>query len=171
MINNKLSAEEIIKLLDLKPHPEGGFFRETYRSNEGISASALPPRYGEDRDFGTAIFYMLTPGTFSAMHRIRSDEIFHFFLGDPATMLQLHPDGHGEIIALGHDIEAGQRLQVIVPRGVWQGMFLNDGGQFALMGTTVAPGFDFRDFEIGDRQALIKEFPKYAQLIKRLGGK
>jgi len=163
-----MDAEKVIRLLGLEPHPEGGFYRETYRCEERIPKSALPSRYTGDRSFGTAIYYLLTPEKFSAMHRIKSDEIFHFYLGDPATMLQLHPDGSSEVITLGHDIRAGQQLQVVVPAGTWQGIFLNDGGSFALMGTGVAPGFDFDDFEIAQRESLKKRFPRRADLIERL---
>jgi uncharacterized protein len=163
-----LDAKAIIRQLGLEPHPEGGFYRETYRSNESIAAAALPPRYGNDRSLCTAIFYLLTPDSFSALHRLQSDEVFHFYLGDPVTMLQLHGDGRGETTVLGQDIMAGQQLQVIVPRGVWQGMCLNDGGRFALLGTTVSPGFDFDDFEVGTRNALKREYPSCADLIERL---
>jgi len=163
-----MDAEIIIELLGLKPHPEGGYYRETYRSDEKIPRSALPSRYAGDRNAGTAIYYMLTPETFSAMHRIKTDEIFHFYLGDPVTMLQLHPDGRGETITLGGDIEAGHCLQCVVPKNVWQGMCLDQDGKFTLMGTTVAPGFDFDDFEIGNRDELIKKYPEHKKLINRL---
>jgi uncharacterized protein len=163
-----MDAETIIARLGLQPHPEGGFYRETYRSPETIAAAALPPRYGKDRNLSTAIYYLLTPDSFSSLHRLQSDELFHFHLGDPVTMLQLHGDGRGETITLGHNILAGQQLQAVVPRGVWQGMFLNDGGRFALLGTTVSPGFDFADFEVGIRDALILQYPSYAAHIERL---
>ncbi len=163
-----MDAQTIIRQLGLQLHPEGGFYRETYRSGETIAAAALPPRYGKDRSFSTAVYYLLTPDSFSTLHRLRSDELFHFHLGDPVTMLQLHDDGRGETIILGQDIVAGQQLQVVVPRGAWQGMFLNDGGRFALLSTTVAPGFDFADFEVGSREALILQYPSHRALIDRL---
>ena len=162
-----MDAEAIIRHFGLQPHPEGGFYRETYRSNETIAAAALPPRYGEDRSFATAIYYLLTPDCFSSLHRLQSDEIFHFHLGDPVTMLRLH-DGRGETITLGHDVLAGEQLQVWVPRGVWQGMSLNPGGRFALLSTTVSPGFDFADFEAAARDALILQYPSFAAQIERL---
>ena len=164
----EMDAQTIIRQLGLQPHPEGGFYRETYRSCETIAAAALPSRYGKDRHFSTAIFYLLTPGSCSTLHRLQSDEVFHFYAGDPATMLQLHGDGRGETIVLGQDIAAGQHLQVVVPEGVWQGMFLNDGGAFALLGTTVSPGFDFDDFDVGARAALTRQYPSCAALIERL---
>ena len=161
-------VEQIIERLGLSPHPEGGCYRETYRSNEKIPPSALPGRYVGERCFGTAIYYLLTPGTFSRLHRLASDEIFHFYLGDPAIMLQLHPDGEGRQITLGPDLLAGQCVQVVVPRGVWQGTVLSEGGRFALLGTTVAPAFEFDDFELGDRAALSRQYPEYARHIERL---
>lgn len=164
-----MNAETIIRLLALRPHPaEGGYFRETYRSGEALAAAALPARYGGDRNLATAIYYLLPPGGRSLLHRLKSDEVFHFYLGDPATMLLLHGDGRSETIVLGQDLAAGEQLQAVVPRGAWQGMFLNDGGAFALLGTTVAPGFDFEDFELGPRDALIGQFPARATLIERL---
>jgi uncharacterized protein len=164
-----MDAETIIRQFGLQPHPsEGGFFRETYRSREGVAASALPARYGKDRNFSTAILYLLAPDHFSTLHRLQSDEVFHFYVGDPVTMLQLHGDGHGETIVLGQDILAGQQIQVVAPRGAWQGMFLNQGGAFALLGTTVSPGFDYEDFQLSDRKTLLDQYPAYAELIERL---
>lgn len=161
------SAEELIALLQLRPHPkEGGYFRETYRADEGVTVP--PARYVGPRCFGTAIFYLLTPNTFSAMHRLGSDEIFHFYLGDPVCMLQLDADGTGRTVTLGSDIVQGQEIQVVVPRGVWQGSFLAAGGAFALLGCTVAPGFEYADYETGDRLALVEQYPKFADLIRQL---
>lgn len=161
-----LTAEKIITTLNLKPHPaEGGFFSETYRSDETLRKSCLPGRYTSDRSFGTAIYYMLTPETFSMMHVLASDEIFHFYLGDPLEMLLLRPDGGGEILTLGHGIENGMKLQVVVPRGVWQGMRLLPGGKFGLVGTTVAPGFDFADYSEGSREELCLGYPAFREKI------
>jgi predicted cupin superfamily sugar epimerase len=127
----------------MKPLPgEGGYYVETYRASEKISETALPAGYTDQRSFSTATLYLLTPNTFSALHRLKSDEIFHFYLGDPVTMLQLHPDGPSEVTTLGQDIMNGQRVQVTVPKNSWQGCFLNEGGRFALMGCTAAPGFE-----------------------------
>jgi predicted cupin superfamily sugar epimerase len=164
-----VNVDEIIQLLGLQPHPqEGGYFAETYRSQEAIPGPALPNRYPSKRSFGTAIYYLLTPDTVSALHKLESDEIFHFYLGDPVTMLQLHPDTSTSVITLGQDILAGQQLQVVVPRGTWQGSLLQEGGDFALLGCTVAPGFDYRDYESGDRDDLLKEYPEHEELIVRL---
>jgi len=164
-----MTAEEIIELLKLKPHPkEGGFFSETYRADETISADFLPPRYTGPRAFGTCIYYLLTPTTFSAMHRLQSDEIFHFYLGDPVEILQLLPNGTGKTVMLGADLRAGTQPQVVVPRGVWQGSRLVAGGKFALLGCTVAPGFDFADYEDARRDDLVRNYPQFQQEIVAL---
>jgi uncharacterized protein len=162
------SAEELIAFLKLQPHPkEGGFFRETYRSTTRLAAMHLPPHYGGERSASTAIYYLLTPGTFSAIHRLATDEIFHFYLGAPVRMLHLDAAG-GQEIVLGPDITSGHQVQVVVPRGVWQGSILEPGGSFALLGCTVAPGFDYGDYEHGKRDELLQQFPAYADLIRRL---
>jgi uncharacterized protein len=163
-----MDAQTIIRQLALQPHPEGGFYRETYRCDDGLPADALPTRYTGPRNFSTAIYYLLTPGNFSSLHRLRSDEVFHFYLGDPVTMLQLHADGRAETIVLGQDLAAGQQLQVVAPKNVWQGTLLNEGGRFALLGCTVAPGFDFKDFELANRADLIPQYPSHAAWIERL---
>lgn len=163
------TAQEIIDRLNLQPHPnEGGYYVETYRCDENIPEQGLPDRYGSEKSFGTAIYYLLTPETFSEFHRLPTDEIFHFYLGDPVTMLQLHPDGSHDIITLGTDLLAGHKPQVVVPRGTWQGSFLNEGGDFALMGATVSPGFDFSDYESGKRGPLVEKYPAQRELITRL---
>ncbi len=163
------TPQDLIAFLNLQPHPkEGGHFRETYRAAEVIAASALPGRYAAPRAHCTAIYYLLMPGTFSALHRVASDEIFHFYLGDPVRMLQLHSDGQGETLTLGSDIMAGQQVQAVVPRGVWQGSMLEPGGRFALFGCTVSPGFDYADYESADRQTLLQAFPRFADMITQL---
>jgi uncharacterized protein len=164
-----LTPQEIIALLHLKSHPEeGGFYRETYLSDEKITVANLPPRYSSERAFSTAIYYLLTPQTCSRLHRLKTDEIFHFYLGDPVTMLLLNPDGSSQEITLGPDITNGQQLQVVVPRYTWQGSFLMAGGQVALMGTTMAPAFDNADFEAAERDALMVKYPARKDLILRL---
>jgi len=161
-----LTAYQIIALLNLTPHPkEGGYFRETYRSSETILEKALPSKYQGIRSFGTAIYYLLTPETFSSIHRLHSDEIFHFYLGDPVEMLQLRPDGSGRVLIMGSDILNGMQPQVVVPRGVWQGAKLIKDGKFALLGTSVSPGFEFIDYESGRRDDLIKAYPQFQDLI------
>ena len=158
---NLPTAEEVIAALGLEPHPlEGGFFRETYRTSQTM--------HGQERALKTAIYYLLTPQTFSMMHRLPGDEMFHFYLGDPVTMLHLHPDGSGRVVTFGPDLLAGQRPQVLVRGGVWQGASSAPGGQLALLGTTMAPGFAYADYQTGDRAALVAKYPKFAEIITRL---
>ena len=162
------TPDELITYLKLQPHPkEGGFFRETYRAAASLSPGALPGEYGSPRSLSTAIYYLLRPGTFSALHRLKSDEIFHFYLGDPVRMLQLEPDGKGRTLVLGPRILQGQHVQVVVPAGTWQGSLLEPGGTFALLGCTVAPGFDYNDYEEGT-PALADQYPEFTTLIQAL---
>ncbi|HXN28284.1 MAG TPA: cupin domain-containing protein [Candidatus Acidoferrales bacterium] len=162
-----LTAEEIRALLQMRPHPiEGGYFAETHRGAPVLPQSLLPG-YPGDRAISTAIYYLLTPDTFSAMHRVRGDEMFHFYLGDPVEMLQLKADG-GEVVLLGQDIAARMRLQHTVPGGVWQGSRVRAGGKYALLGTTMAPGFEYEDYETGQRQDLIVRYPEFSNLIVSL---
>jgi predicted cupin superfamily sugar epimerase len=167
--SEKLTATEVIEILKLKPHPEeGGYFAEVYRSTDELPRQIFGDRPVQSRSLSTSIFYLITTETFSALHRLQSDEVFHFYIGEAVTMLNLHPDGRIETVTLGSDIRSGQRLQHVVPRGVWQGCFLAQGSGFALMGTTVAPGFDFRDYEAGEAAALERQYPQAAELIRRL---
>jgi len=153
----------------MKPLPdEGGYYVETYRAKGKITQANLPTGYTGRRNFSTAILYLLTPDTFSRLHRVKSDEVFHFYLGDSITMLQLHPDGTSKIIILGQDIVNGQCVQAVVPAGVWQGCFLNQGGEFALLGCTVSPGFEFADYESGRQNELLDKYPEQQDLIIKL---
>jgi predicted cupin superfamily sugar epimerase len=153
----------------MKPLPdEGGYYVETYRAKGKVAQANLPAGYSGERNFSTTILYLLTPDTFSRLHRLKSDEVFHFYLGDSVTMLQLHPSGTDEIITLGQDIFNGQRVQVIVPAGAWQGCLLNEGGRFALMGCTCSPGFEFADYESGRQQELLNQYPNQQDLIIQL---
>jgi predicted cupin superfamily sugar epimerase len=162
-----MTADEVKQLLQLKPLSiEGGFFRETYRSRWCVSAEYLPDGTRGSRSIGTAIYYMITPETFSALHRLPGSEIFHFYLGDPAVMLQLLPDGSSLTITLGNDLAGGQQPQVVVRGGIWQGCKLASGGKFALLGTTMSPGFDYADYENGEREQLIAQYSGAAQLIR-----
>jgi hypothetical protein len=164
-----MTAEKLKSLLNLVPLSiEGGYFAETYRSTEMISAECLQVRYSSARSVGTAIYYLLEPGTFSEIHRVASDEIFHFYLGDPVEMLQLWPDGSAKRVLIGTDIENGVAPQLVVPHGVWQGAKLVDGGKFALLGCTVSPGFDYADYESGSRQQLCEEYPEHRDMISAL---
>lgn len=158
-----MTADEIKKLLKLEPHPvEGGFFRRTYTSE--VSVALLRGV----RPYGTAIYYLLEPGTFSEMHVLASDEMFHFYLGDPVEMLQLLPDGGSAVFTLGPDLQAGQQVQLTVPAGVWQGTRLVGDGKVALLGCTVTPGFDFADYRSASAQELIAQWPHEAERIRKL---
>jgi predicted cupin superfamily sugar epimerase len=164
-----LTSHDIISALNLKPlSMEGGFYRETYRSPEKISRDALPERYQSDKSFSTAIYYLLTPDTFSEIHRLATDEIFHFYLGDPVTMLLLYPDGRSSVVTIGQDIIAGEHVQYTIPAGTWFGLTLSPEGKFALMGTTVAPAFDFSDYESGSSTELLEKYPDQSDLIIKL---
>jgi len=163
-----MTADEVKELLQLTPlRIEGGFFRETYRSRWSVSEEYLPEGMHGSRSIGTAIYFMITPETFSTLHRMPATEIFHFYLGDPVIMLQLCPDGTSRTITLGSDLAAGQQPQVVVRGHVWQGSRLAPGGKFALMGTTMAPGFDYKDYEQGVGEKLAAQYPSAAELIRQ----
>ena len=158
-----MTADEIKVMLKLEPHPiEGGWFRRTYTSNGNVE---LPRGV---RAQGTAIYYLLEPGTFSEMHVLDSDEIFHFYLGDPVEMLQLYEDGRSALFTLGQDLMDDQHVQLVVPAGVWQGTRLIGDGQVALLGCSVTPGFDFADYRSGTYVQLAEKWPEQAERIKAL---
>jgi uncharacterized protein len=164
-------SEQLLKFFNMEPLPiEGGLFKQTYCSAEWIEQQSLPERYGENHPYGTAIIYLLNtdPNCFSALHHLPTDEVYHFYNGDPVEMLLLYPDGHSEHVLLGHDIFAGQKVQFVAPRGVWQGSHLLDGGEYALIGTTMAPGYVDSDYTGGTREELTDHYPQEADLIRRL---
>lgn len=165
-----MTADEIKRVLGLQPHPrEGGWFVQTYAASEQVASQAfVDRRYQSARRTGTAIYYLLEPETFSEMHRLQSDEVFHFYAGDAVEMLQLCPDGSGRRIVIGNDLTSGQRPQVLVERGVWQGSRLAAGGQWALLGCTVSPGFEYEDYESADRTSLSAAWPEFAAEIALL---
>lgn len=161
-----ISPEEIIKRLELKPLPqEGGYFRETYKSTDSLLAGYFGLSSKSHRRISTAIYYLITPDSFSALHRLTSDEIFHFYAGDAVDMFTIDNDGNSQIVTIGNQVLSGETPQVIVPRGVWQGLKIKEGGKWALMGTTVAPGFDYEDFELSERTKLISLYPEHAEAI------
>jgi len=158
-----MTAEEIKHLLKLRAHPmEGGFFRRTYTSQLFVETER------GQRHAGTTIYYLLEAGTFSEMHKLPSDEIFHFYLGDPVEMLQLWPGGKTKTVILGHDLAAGQHVQLTVPADVWQGTKLIGEGQVALLGCSVFPGFDFKDYTRGSYAELAAGWPAEAERILTL---
>lgn len=163
-----MTADEVIRQLQLQPHPiEGGFFRETYRAQAMLPGAVLP-LHGGPRAISTAIYYLLKPGHVSELHMLPGDEVFHFYLGSPVRMLQLWPDGNGRELTLGSDLAAGQVPQLVVPGGVWQGTRLLGNDGFALLGCTVAPGFDYADYRNASRAELTARWPAFAELIATL---
>jgi uncharacterized protein len=160
------SAEYWINHLDLQPHPEGGFFKETYRSAGSVMKQALPEFSGA-RNFSTAIYFLLRTQDRSLFHRIKSDEVWHFYAGSSLTLYVLSSSGFGSY-KLGTNIENQESLQVVVPAGSWFGALVNEPNSYTLSGCTVAPGFDFEDFEFGKRELLLREFPQHKQIIEAL---
>lgn len=170
MSGNKVpTADDIIKKLGLEPLPEeGGYFRETYRNDSpGVPARHFGIPSDSVRRISTAIYYVVTPRSFSALHRIRSDEVFHFYAGDPVEMIQISDKGVLRKLVIGPDVMNGQVPQVVVPREHWQGLRLREGGQWALLGTTVAPGFEFEDFETVEREQMVISFPELRESITK----
>ncbi len=165
------TVEELIEHLELGPLPiEGGLYRQTYVASDEIDAEALPSRYSHAKSLCSAIYYLLTDeaDSFSALHRLPTDEIWHFYLGDPVEMLLLHPEGRSERVILGQDLISGHHVQFVAPAGSWMGARVMEGGRFALMGTTMAPGYDDQDYEGGDAAELERQYPDRAELIRQL---
>lgn len=165
-----MTADEVKRFLGLVPHPrEGGWYVRTYEAAEMVPASVFADgRYDAARRTSTAIYYLLEPETFSEMHLLQSDEIFHFYAGDAVEMLQLFVDGSSKRVVIGNDLARGESPQVVVERGVWQGSRLVSGGEWALMGCTVSPGFEFVDYAEGDRADLTCRWPEEAEMIRGL---
>lgn len=160
-------AQEIIDRLGLNPLPdEGGYYKETYRSHHKIDVRDTDG-HTHSRSAGTAIYYLITQRGFSALHRLKYDEVFHFYQGDAAEMIIIEPSGSHRIIELGQDVKNGQIPQVVVPADAWQGTRLKDGGKWALFGTTMAPGFDFSDFELGSYEDLSRRLPEIKSLLRK----
>jgi uncharacterized protein len=164
----KMDAAYWVKRLGLQPHPEGGYFRQTYRSEVTIAREALPAGFGGARAASTAIYFLLEGKNFSAFHRLRSDEMWHFYIGAPVSVHMIEFSGMYSSIVLGNNPEEGQVLQAVVPAGCWFASHLADWQSFAVVGCTVAPGFDFEDFEMGKRVELVAEYPLHRELVQRL---
>ncbi|GAB3713425.1 hypothetical protein GCM10027592_52660 [Spirosoma flavus] len=168
-----MTSTDYINALNLQPHPEGGYFAETYRATEIVAASDLPARFGGDRSFGTAIYFLLESHHYSALHRIKSDEIWHFYAGRPLEVFVITPDATLTVIRLGSNLAQGEVFQAVVPAGSWFGSMPAKNATlidatFSLVGCTVAPGFDFADFEMGDQNVLLKDFPQHKAVIEML---
>lgn len=163
-----MTAEYFVKYLELKPHPEGGFFKETYRSNGIISSQCLPADFSGDKNYSTAIYFLLQKGDFSAFHRIASDECWHFYEGGTLLVHVIDQEGKYSCIRLGRKIDEGETFQFVVPANCWFASEPAPGTEFTLVGCTVAPGFDFADFEMADEETLINQFPRHQSIIGRL---
>lgn len=161
-------ASDLINRFKLEPHPEGGWYRQTYRSKEQVAGSALPERFDGDRAFSTAIYFLLEKGNFSAFHRIKSDECWHFYAGDPLIIYVIKQNGTLDIITLGNDFERGQTFQHAVPANCWFASQPALGSEYCFVGCTVSPGFDFEDFELADANKLSSLYPMHKNLIDKL---
>ena len=150
----------------MNAHPEGGWYKEVYRSSGSIPHKALPTEFTGSRSYCTSIYFLLEKGQISAFHRIKSDEIWHFYAGHPLNVHIIHPDGKPGLIKLGRNYDAGESLQAVVPAGCWFGSFTEEN--YSLVGCTVAPGFDFGDFEMAERQILLEKYPDYSEIILKL---
>ena len=160
--------QRLIDVLGLVEHPEGGYFRETYRAAETIKSAHLPERFGGDRAFSTAIFYLLAGADFSALHRIKQDEVWHFYEGSALLVHVITPGGEYKPVRLGMRLEDGETPQAVVAAGCFFGASVSDRRSYALVGCTVAPGFDFEDFEMPPRDQLIARFPQHKNIIEKL---
>lgn len=161
-------AKYWIQRLNLKKHPEGGYFKETYRSAERVLAAHLPPRFGGDRCFSTSIYFLLESDDFSAFHRIKSDEVWHFYHGSSLILYRIDAEGMLFKTKLGNNLENGELFQVHIKAGNWFGARVSKPDSFALVGCTVAPGFEFSDFELGSSRDLIKLYPRHREIIEFL---
>jgi len=158
-----------IEKYNLLPHPEGGYYAETYRADELISRDSLPERFTGDRSFSTGIYFLLEAKDISAFHRIKSDEMWHFYAGNALDIFVIYPEtGNLEIIKLGSDPEKGETFQAVVPAGSWFGSRPGKDSPYALVGCTVSPGFDFADFEMADRALLVNKFSQHTAIIGQL---
>lgn len=161
-------ARQWVEQLDLEPHPEGGYYRETYRASTSLPETALPNRFDGERDAAALIYFLVPASTFSALHRIRQDEMWHFYAGDPLTVHQIVPDGTYETQRLGRDVEAGHTLHTVVSAGTWFGATVDAESGYALVGCTTAPAFEFEDFELADRGDLSAAYPEHRDVIEGL---
>lgn len=163
-----LSSSYWIEQLHLQHHPEGGWFTETYRSADIVRHEALPTRYSGDRCASTSVYFLLTSDEFSAFHRLQSDEIWHFYTGGATVVVTIDSEGRRNDIRMGSNPERGEHFQALLPAGTWFGAYVEEPNSFALVGCTVAPGFDFADFELAQRGELVRLFPQHEHIIQKL---
>ena len=161
-------TEQLIDLLNLQKHPEGGYFKETYRSEGVIPSEVLKDGINGDRNYCTGIYFLLTSGNFSAFHRIKQDEMWHFYEGSPLVVHMIDNQGNYSFQKIGLDFEGGQVPQFVVPKGVWFASEVQEPDSYSLVGCTVSPGFDFKDFELAKKDYLLAEFPSHSEIIDRL---
>jgi predicted cupin superfamily sugar epimerase len=158
-------VRDLISTLGLVPHPERGFFAETYRASTPVAASS----HDGERSASTAIYFLVTADDpVTSLHRLKSDEVFHLYEGGPLDIVRLYADGRSDVARLGLDLAAGERPQIVVPAGTWFGTALADGASHCLVGCTVAPGFEFADFELADGPELEAAYPAAADWIRRM---
>lgn len=162
------TARSIIEKLGLQPHPEGGYFKETYRSEGTIPKAGLPSEYSGDRNYSTSIYFLLTSQNFSAFHKILQDEQWHFYDGAPIILHMISQEGIYSTVKIGRSLDLGEVPQYTVPGGLWFASEVVEGNSFSLAGCTVAPGFDFSDFSLASRNELTNLFPKHKKIIHRL---
>lgn len=162
------TIEAYVQLLQLEPHPEGGFYKRTYESELLLTAEVLPKQFTGDRHASTAIYFLLGGRDFSAFHRIKSDELWHFYDGGGLHIYVIHPDGNAEVLKLGSDVQNGYSFQLLVKAGCWFASKPVDENSFSLVGCTVAPGFDFDDFEMAKKEDLLNEYPQHREWIEQL---
>ena len=161
-------VDQLIEQYSLEPHPEGGWYKQTYKSTEQIAAEALPGRFGAGRVFSTAIYFLLEKGNFSAFHRIKSDECWHFYAGDALIVYIIEQNGEVRTISLGNNLKKGQTFQYVVPAGCWFASRPAPGSRYCFVGCTVSPGFEFEDFELANADELVKMYPQHKGIIKEL---
>lgn len=164
-MDNK-NSEYWIEKLQLQKHPEGGYYKENYRSDEIIKKESLPERFNDERNFSTAIYFLLEKNDVSMFHILKSDEIWHFYKGTSLTIYVIDKNGKLEKIFVGDNPERGEVLQAVIKKGNWFAAKINNPDSFALIGCTVSPGFNFNDFELGERNNLLKLFPNHLDIIK-----
>jgi len=161
------SAQYWIDKLQLIKHSEGGYYREVYRSTEFVHKKNLPERYSSFRSFSSSIYFLLESAEFSAFHRLKSDEIWHFYEGSAVAVLMITPKGEFRKIVIGRNADLNEVYQAVIPKGFWFAAHVKDAASFSLVGCTVAPGFDFEDFEMWKKDELIKLFPQHISIIER----
>ena len=161
-------TNQLIQKYNLEPHPEGGWYTQTYKSNEQIAADALPERFGANRSFSTAIYFLLEKGNFSAFHRIKSDECWHFYAGDPLLIYIIEQNGELKVISIGNDFKKGQSFQYVVPANCWFASRPAPKSEYCFVGCTVSPAFEFDDLELANATELSVVYPQHKSFIEEL---